>query len=130
MVSAEESGSTDSTFVRAVINVQIVYVDYYLCAPAELSDDEQFLSVLRKSNRFGYTKVPVVRIFGSTPAGQKCCVHLHGALPYFYVQVPHSVRNCRYSHNEGDEMLPTFYKPCFGFVCVSISRRERSLPTG
>jgi hypothetical protein len=35
-------------------------------------------------------KSPVVRIYGTTQHGQKCCLHLHGARPYLYAQLSSS----------------------------------------
>eukprot|EP00871_Galdieria_phlegrea_P001957 jgi/Galph1/2762/GphlegSOOS_G1409.1 len=55
------------------LKVRLVYIDYYL--ERVFSDGSYF-------------QQPVIRIFGSTPAGQKCAVHVHNVLPYFYVHFP------------------------------------------
>ncbi|XP_028970573.2 DNA polymerase zeta catalytic subunit isoform X2 [Esox lucius] len=60
--------------------VRIVTADYYLASP--LRDLDVCSNEFRESD---VKKVPVVRIFGATPAGQKTCLHLHGVFPYLYV---------------------------------------------
>ncbi|KAM7367565.1 hypothetical protein PAMP_013853 [Pampus punctatissimus] len=60
--------------------VRIVTADYYLTSPVK--DLDVCFSEFRESD---VKKVPVVRIFGATPAGQKTCLHLHGVFPYIYV---------------------------------------------
>ncbi|XP_019740532.1 DNA polymerase zeta catalytic subunit isoform X2 [Hippocampus comes] len=60
--------------------VRIVNADYYLASP--IKDLDVCYSEFRKND---VKKVPVVRIFGATPAGQKTCLHLHGVFPYIYI---------------------------------------------
>ncbi|XP_054900495.1 DNA polymerase zeta catalytic subunit [Poeciliopsis prolifica] len=60
--------------------VRIVTADYYLTSPIKGLD--VCYSEFRENE---VKKVPVVRIFGATPAGQKTCLHLHGVFPYIYV---------------------------------------------
>ncbi|KAM8831537.1 DNA polymerase zeta catalytic subunit isoform 2-T2 [Spinachia spinachia] len=60
--------------------VRIVTADYYLASP--IKDLDVYYSGFRESS---VKKVPVARIFGATPAGQKTCLHLHGVFPYIYV---------------------------------------------
>jgi DNA polymerase zeta len=67
----------------AFVSVRIVLIDHYMATPIE--DLDVTYSTFRSSR---IKKVPVLRIFGSTPAGQRTCLHLHGIFPYIYVPVP------------------------------------------
>lgn len=59
-------------------------IDNYQATPTDLDP------VLRRnpgpSGRLGAPEVPVIRAFGATETGQKVCAHIHGALPYLYVE--------------------------------------------
>lgn len=63
-----------------VFSLRIVTLDYYMAPP--LPDLDACYSSLQGQP---IAEVPVVRIFGTTLAGQKMCLHLHKAFPYFYV---------------------------------------------
>ena len=53
--------------------VRLVSIDYYMTRPVPGLDE--CYSQLEGS---AIDQVPVIRIFGSTPSGQKTCVHVHG----------------------------------------------------
>lgn len=63
-----------------LFSCRIVKIDFYMTAP--IKDLDICYSQFRSS---AVQKVPIIRIFGSTSAGQKTCLHLHGVFPYLYV---------------------------------------------
>ncbi|XP_077875575.1 DNA polymerase zeta catalytic subunit isoform X2 [Ictidomys tridecemlineatus] len=63
-----------------MFSVRIVTADYYMASPLQGLDICQ-----SPLTHVPVKKVPVVRVFGATPAGQKTCLHLHGIFPYLYV---------------------------------------------
>jgi DNA polymerase zeta len=71
--SSDQAGG-DAT----VAKVRIVSIDYYMDKPM----------VKVNSNR-----VPVIRIFGTTPTGGKALLHIHQIYPYFYVKYSGSLED-------------------------------------
>lgn len=55
-----------------IFAMRIVCIDFYMASP--LPDLDLGFSALSGSS---LPQVPVIRIFGSTPAGQKTCLHVH-----------------------------------------------------
>lgn len=68
---------------ETLFSCRIVTADYYLAHPVKGLD--ACYSDLTSS---AVERVPVIRVFGATPAGQKCCVHVHGVFPYIHVPCP------------------------------------------
>ncbi|KAJ0256178.1 DNA polymerase zeta catalytic subunit [Hirschfeldia incana] len=63
-----------------VFSVRIVSIDYYMASPIPSYD------LCYSTFQGGEVKeVPVIRVYGSTPSGQKTCLHIHRALPYLYI---------------------------------------------
>lgn len=55
------------------LSVLINQIDYTLAPPGPL--DNSSLS-----------RVPIIRIYGASSAGQKACVHIHQVYPYFFIE--------------------------------------------
>ncbi|XP_072391181.1 DNA polymerase zeta catalytic subunit isoform X2 [Diabrotica undecimpunctata] len=62
--------------------IRIVNLDSYMASPIPGLD-----VVYSEFRGFLVNQVPVLRLFGSIPTGEKICVHIHGVFPYIYI--PH-----------------------------------------
>ncbi|KAK8073881.1 hypothetical protein PG994_004780 [Apiospora phragmitis] len=67
-----------------VFRVRLNCIDHYQTAPTQY--DPQLRNGVHPSQAQKEPKLPVVRVFGSTETGQKVCAHIHGALPYLYIE--------------------------------------------
>lgn len=94
-----ESLSSSALFNYAVLShswTTLIYVSQSRRCPI-MTADEPNLRV--RINQIDYTvepaglldntvlpKVPVIRIYGESSAGEKACVHVHQVYPYFFVE--------------------------------------------
>ncbi|KAI9749651.1 MAG: hypothetical protein M4579_006791 [Chaenotheca gracillima] len=67
-----------------LFRVRLNCVDHYQAIPTPL--DPQLFTDYGTIPAKERPKVPVIRVFGATQTGQKVCAHIHGALPYLYVE--------------------------------------------
>jgi len=79
------------------LSVQVCSIDYYLTDT--IFDTEK--RVFRTFN----CQVPVVRIFGPNEVGVKCCLHVHGIFPYFFVGIPNALA-LQYTVRKPREVAP------------------------
>jgi DNA polymerase zeta len=59
-------------------------IDHYQATPTEL--DPRLRHGSEFPQRQNAPSVPVIRVFGATETGQKVCAHIHGALPYLFLE--------------------------------------------
>jgi len=74
--------NSQSSGKDAYMSVQIVVLDHYQAEPLEGLDP------LTSDRGYDIRRVPILRVFGATPAGQKTTLHIHGIFPYLYVPMP------------------------------------------
>lgn len=60
--------------------VNVVDTDYYVTTPTP---------GFHKSCQDGSypSEVPIIRMFGTTACGRSACIHVHGVIPYFYIDI-------------------------------------------
>lgn len=67
-----------------LFRVRLNCVDHYQATPTSL--DPPLFGPHGSTQQRSAPALPVIRVFGSTETGQKVCAHIHGALPYLYIE--------------------------------------------
>lgn len=68
-----------------VFRFRLNCVDHYQTSPTKF-DPKLHCELGLPSQRHDAYQIPVIRAFGATETGQKVCAHIHGALPYLYLE--------------------------------------------
>eukprot|EP00178_Gracilaria_changii_P009222 TRINITY_DN270_c0_g1_i3.p1 TRINITY_DN270_c0_g1~~TRINITY_DN270_c0_g1_i3.p1 ORF type:complete len:1690 (-),score=200.37 TRINITY_DN270_c0_g1_i3:4125-9194(-) len=86
-MNPDKNEAQRNTLSNALISVRIVHIDYYEHPLHNYSSSTAFQAA-RITTNTASDRLPVIRIFGSTPAGQRACLHIHGLRPYLYLPLP------------------------------------------
>ncbi|SPO23464.1 probable catalytic subunit of DNA polymerase zeta UPR-1 [Ustilago trichophora] len=108
--SAEQGGPAlqrtekiDAASSEPFFRVRLINIDHILTLPGPLDRTQCAFNAEGQALR----KVPILRIFGATPAGQRVCLHIHNVYPYCYIQYKGSLDPddvLRYIHRLGREL--------------------------
>lgn len=80
--AAAPGAAAASSSPRPFFRVRLMNIDHVLVQPGPHDRAQSAFNPPGVPLR----RVPVVRIFGATPQGQRVCLHVHGVFPYCYVQ--------------------------------------------
>ncbi|KAL8975207.1 MAG: hypothetical protein Q9197_000558 [Variospora fuerteventurae] len=67
-----------------IFRIRLNCTDHYQGLPTVF--DPQLSGRVRQIQQKNAAKIPIIRVFGATETGQKVCAHIHGALPYLYIE--------------------------------------------
>ncbi|XP_073996284.1 DNA polymerase zeta catalytic subunit isoform X2 [Rhodnius prolixus] len=90
-----------------MLNLRILTVDSYIASP--VSGLDPTYSHFRGSV---IHQVPVLRIFGITPTGEKGCLHIHGVFPYLLIPLDKNVNVNGFIHQLSENLDKQLNKIC------------------
>lgn len=76
----------DPDVVMDTFRFRLNCLDNYQATPTDLDPVLRRGAGPSQKSREQAPQVPVIRAFGATETGQKVCAHIHGALPYLYLE--------------------------------------------
>jgi len=85
---------------ESCLSMHVVSLDYYMLRHHKSYD------FIQSSE----DKVPIIRVYGSTPTGQRCVAHIHGIYPYLYFR-PSNINDLTFDTRlQVDSYLLPFHK--------------------